>query len=480
MSTLVVDGLHMEKVGILVVSYGARAVAMIDAFTRSINYDVEIYVVDKQRNPFNMKKSVKHNVIPDLNVKDICKFAEANKNKIDFGIVGPEKPIIDGVRELVEDRTNIQMICPTKEYAIETSKVAQRQLFQEIVPKVNPRFKIFNPKDYNNVCNTKKAVYRWLDELENKAVVKPDRPAAGKGVGVWGDHFATREQLFEHFLADFQHGAVIIEEKIEGEESSFQAFCDGKHLAPLPETRDYKRAFTGDKGPNTGGMGSYKDVDDTLPFMTDADRNKELEIVNKIFEKWKATDNKALRGMPFYLAFIHTEKGPKILENNSRPGDPEIQNILPVLKDDFVDICFKIIEGDLRQIKLERAATVVTYKVPPNYGGYMTAYPTLVNKEEIGKPVDLTKAYRLTKKYGERIRVYPASMELRDTETYALKSRTICAVGIDEGIEAARQISLECLNAIKGGALWHRTDIASKKHLNKSIRHMKELRRPKH
>ena len=469
----------MEKVGILVVSYGARAVAMVDAFKRSINYAVELYVADKQRNPFNVKKSVKHIVIPDLNAEKICKFAEANKDKIDFCIVGPEKPIINGVRDLVEKRTSIPVICPKKEYAIEASKVAKRQLFQEIVPEVNPRFRIFNPKDYKSQEQTKKTVYTWLDELENKAVVKPDKPAAGKGVGVWGDHFTSRQQLFEHFLANFQYGSVIIEEKVEGEESSFQAFCDGKHLVPLPETRDYKRAFDGDMGPNTGGMGSYKAVSDVLPFMSDADRAKEIEIITKIFEKLKAADNKALRGIPFYVAFVHTSKGPKILENNSRPGDPEIQNILPILKDDFVDVCYKILEGNLTRIELEKAATVLTYKVPPSYGGYSSIFPNLVNKKEIGKPVNLKKAYELTRKYGEKIRVYPASMELRNSETYTLKSRAISVIGIDENIEAARQISLEGMKAIKGGALWHRTDVASKQHIEKSVRHMEELRRRK-
>ena len=469
----------MENVGILVVSYGARAVAMVDSFKRSINYDVELYVADKQRNPFNVKRSVKHVVIPDLNVEKICKFAEANKDKIDFCIVGPEKPIINGVRDLVEKRTSIPVICPTEKFAIEASKVAQRQLFQEIVPEVNPRFRIFNPKDYKSQEQVKKTVYTWLDELENKAVVKPDKPAAGKGVGVWGDHFTTREQLFEHFLANFQYGSVIIEEKVEGEESSFQAFCDGKHLVALPETRDYKRAFDGDSGPNTGGMGSYKDVSDVLPFMLDVDRAKEIVVVTKIFQKLKVADNKALRGIPFYVAFIHTGKGPRILENNSRAGDPELQNILPILKDDFVDVCFKMLEGNLTRIELEKAATVLTYKVPPNYGGYSTIFPNLANKKEIGKPVNLTKAYELTRKYGERIRVYPASMELRNSETYALKSRAISVIGIDENIEAARQISLEGIKSIEGGALWHRTDIASKQHIDRSIRHMEELRRRK-
>ncbi|NIO37603.1 phosphoribosylamine--glycine ligase, partial [Candidatus Bathyarchaeota archaeon] len=119
----------------------------------------------------------------------------------------------------------------------------------------------------------------------------------------------------------------------------------------LPETRDYKRAFDGDKGPNTGGMGSYKDTESMLPFMTLEDREKEIEIMNEIFKELKGKgSNPELRGIPFYDAFIHTNTGPKILENNSRPGDPEIQNLLPILKDDFVDVCFKILDGRLRRV----------------------------------------------------------------------------------------------------------------------------------
>jgi phosphoribosylamine--glycine ligase len=470
----------MEKVGILVVSYGAREVAMVDAFARSQNYKVEIYVADKQRNPFNHQKAIEQVIISDLNVEEICKFAEAHKDKIDFGIVGPEKPIIEGIRNLIEKRTGIPIICPTKEYAIEASKVQQRLLFQQIVPEVNPAFKVFNPKDYKSQEEVKKSVYKWLDELENQAVVKPDTTAAGKGVGVWGDHFTNCEQLLAHFLANFQYGSVIIEEKIEGEESSFQAFSDGKHLVPLPDTRDYKRAFDDDKGPNTGGMGSYKNAGDTLPFMTDAERAKEEEIVNNIFNKLKSKSDSGLRGTPFYMAFMQSGKGPKILENNSRPGDPEIINILPILKDDFVDICFRILEGNLTHLELQKAATVFTYKAPPNYGGYVNIFPNKVDKSEIGKPVDLTKAYALAKKYGDRIRIYPAAMELRDDKTYAFKSsRAVGVAGIGENIEEARQISLEGITAIEGGALWSRTDIASEGHIEKSIRHMEELRRKK-
>jgi phosphoribosylamine--glycine ligase len=176
------------------------------------------------------------------------------------------------------------------------------------------------------------------------------------------------------------------------------------------------------------------------------------------------------------MAFIHTGKQLKILENNSRPGDPEIQAVLPTLKDDFVNVCYKIIEGNLTRVEFEKQAAVVTYKVPPNYGGYINVFPDKVDKSEMGTPVDLTQAYELCEKYVDKIRVYPASMEKRGDKTYPLKSRTVCTVGIADTIEEARQISLEGINTITGGALWYRTDIASKEHIAKSIQHMHFLR----
>jgi len=469
----------MERVGILVVSYGSREAAMVDAFYRSQEYDVNLYVVDRQRNPFNVKRAKEHIVIPSLDMEEICKFAQRHREKIDFGIVGPEKPIIAGVRDLIEKETGLPMICPSKKYAIEGSKVAQRRLFQEVAPEVNPKFKVFDPQEYKGLSGVKEDLYKWLVELDNRVAVKPDAPAAGKGVGVWGDHFDTRDQLFEHFMANFKAGPVIVEEKIEGEESSFQAFCDGKHLAPLPETRDYKRAFDGDKGPNTGGMGSYKDKGYTLPFISRDDWEEERRLIEKIFNKMRGHGrNEGLFGVPFYVAFIHTHKGPMILENNSRPGDPEIMTILPVLKDDLVDVCFKIVEGTLTRVNIERKATVVTYKAPPSYGGYAEVFSERVNHSEVGTPVILDETEEMASAYGDNIRVYPGSMELRDDgKSYALSSRAVGVVGVGDDIQSAREISLEGLASIKGGALWNRTDIASEENIKKSIRHMEQLRR---
>ena len=467
----------MERIGVLVACYGSREAAIIDSLCRSEKYRVEVFAADKQQNPFISERAKKHVVIPDFNIDDICKFTEKNKNELDFAIISSEGPIIDGARDLIEKKTNIPVICPIKDYALENSKVRQRLLLQEVIPEANPQFKIFSPEDY--VSKDKDMligdIKRWINTLGgvDKSVIKPDRPGFGKGVGVGGEHFNTLEEAFEHFNTIYGSGEkekVIIEEKIDGEESSFQAFCDGKSLISLPDTRDNKRAFDADRGPNTGGTGSYKDTKDFLPFMAEADREKEITYVNKIFNKLRGkTKQTGLRGMPFYVAFTHTADEPKILEINSRPGDPEIINILPLLKDDFAEICFKMIEGNLTKADVRGEASVVTYAMPMTYGNYRHKFSGETR-------VDLTEANKLSEKHGDNIRIYPGSMEYRDdNQTYALKSRTVATVGIGANLDQARKLSLDGITRIDG-PLWNRWDIASDEHISKSINHLKQLR----
>jgi phosphoribosylamine-glycine ligase len=137
---------------------------------------------------------------------------------------------------------------------------------------------------------------------------------------------------------------------------------------------------------------------------------------------------------------------------------------------------FKMIEGTLNKIELIKAATVVTYKVPASYGGYAETFQ-VPDKADAAKPVDLAMAYDLNKRFGDDIRIYPGAMEQRDHGIFALKSRAVCAVGIGDTIEAARQISLAGIGAIMGGALWNRNDIASENNIRKSKRHLRKLRR---
>ncbi|MBI2076208.1 MAG: hypothetical protein HYT72_03090 [Candidatus Aenigmarchaeota archaeon] len=449
-------------VGVLLIGYGARECSIADAFSRSPQKP-DLYIADRQKNPFNVAIAKEHAVIPNLDVGGIVEFAKKHKDQIDFGIVGPENPIINGVRDEVE-KLGVPMICPTREFALEGSKARQRLLLEECCPEANPRFKIFDSKDYASTEEAKKELVLWLEELDNKVAVKPDKPALGKGVGVWGDHFNTREQIIEHFFSIYP-SPVIVEEKIDGEEFSLQFFTDGFNLVPAPAVRDYKRAFDNDAGPNTGGMGSYKDAGNILPFMTNKDLDDATATGKRIFKKLGPSDG--LRGI-MYLAFTCAEDGLKVFEINSRLGMPEAQCIMPVLKDDFVEVCFDMINGNVKNMHFDKKATVATYKVPPTYGG----------KERVfeNRAVDLTKALELKSKYGDDIRIYPCSMEVTNGKTRAMNSRTVCAVGIADSIQAAREISLDGINAVKGD-LWNRTDIASAGHIKKSIENMKRLRR---
>jgi len=474
----------MEKIGVLVVSYGSRDAAIIDALSSSQEYEVNFYIVDKQCNPFNIKKTVPggdYRVISNLSIREIARFAQQHKEKIRFGIVGSEAPIIQGLRDLVEETTGIPMICPSKEYAVEASKVSQRILLQRCCPQANPKFKVFDPEIMGP--NPRREFEDWMDRLggPKNIVIKPDRPGYGKGVGVGGEHFNTIIEAYTYFSSIYggeSKEKVIVEEKIEGEESSFQAFCDGKHLATIPETRDYKRAFEGDEGPNTGGMGSYKGVQELLPFMEESDREAEERIVERIFrELVGGGSNPNLRGIPFYVAFMHSAEGPKVLEINSRPGDPEIQNILPLIEQDFVEICLRMIDGNLHSVNVKPKASVVIYKVPPTYGDYVKYFPERVATDEVDTPLNLDEAINLVERNYEVMRLYPGSLELRsDGKIYPLKSRTVCSVGIADDLEEARNLSIMVISKIKGGGLWYRRDIASKEHVSKSLEHMRRLR----
>lgn len=468
----------MDAVGVLAVCYGSRGAAWIDALSRSESYEPEFYIVDKQRNPFNVARAAEHVVVSDLSVPAIVDFAKKHKDTLDFAVIGPEGPVIAGVRDELESQLGLPTVCPTKKFALEESKVAQRELFAESYPKANPRFRVFKPAVDGSLSEVKSKVYSWLDEMDDNVAVKPDRPGYGKGVGVWGDHFKTREDVWQHFATIYPDDSVIIEEKVDGEESSFQCFTDGRHLVAFPETRDYKRAFDGDLGPNTGGMGCYSDADGLLPFLSKKDYDVEERMVRGLFDHLKGGENEpGLRGISFYVAFIHTDSGPKILEINSRGGDPEIQNILTLADGDLVDACYKMIDGDLTNFPFKKKASVLTYKVPYGYGGFDRRFPDSVDASQMGTPVDLSGLERLQQEHDGSLYAYPGSMELRDDgKIYPLSSRAISVIAHADAIEDARQLSLEGIAAIKGGGLWHRTDIASNDHIKQSIDHMKRIR----
>lgn len=458
----------MDKVGVLIVSKCLGSSALVDTFLRSEKYRPEFYIVEKQVNPFNFERAKVHSVIPDLNINEIAKFATIHKEQIAFGLTDTEDFVTAGGRDVVEEESSVPMICVTKKYAIESSKADQRLLFDDIFDDVNPRYKIFDPRTYHNEDAAITDLKKMADEVD-EIVIKPDAPARGAGVGVWGNDFKTESEMISFFRNVYSKGRVVVEERIEGEESSFHALSDGRHLSIAPLTRDYKRALDGNQGKLTGGMGSYRGPETYLPYLRASEWEQVVQAEQDAFRKWKGKgSNPGLRGIVLYDALMHVGTGFRILERNSRGGNTEQVNLLTTMRDDFVDVCFRMIDGTLRGIRFSREASVATCAVPLAYG---TSEPPSQPVERI----DLKRAYDLEMKCNGRLRVLPMDVRLEDGQTYVGTSRAVAVVGIDASIEEAREISLKGIRALVG-PVRNRTDIASRSSIERSLGHLRSLR----
>ncbi len=437
---------------VLLIGNGAREHAIAEAVMQSKQLP-KLFSFMKANNPGIASLSEK---IFIGNYSDLAAVkAFAKERRIDFAIVGPEDPLNNGVVDALKE-IGIHSVGPTKNLArLETSKAFTRNLVRKYNIPGNPKFEVFT---------SMKGIKEFLDELDG-IVVKPDGLTGGKGVMVQGDHFQTREEALhycEQILAE--HPSVIIDEKLEGEEFSLQCLCDGKTVAATPPVQDHKRRFVDDKGPNTGGMGSYSCEDHALPFMTQKDVAEGLAITQKVAEAIYKETGEYYKGV-MYGGFIITKSGLKLLEYNARFGDPEAMNTLPLLKTDFVDVCKAIIDGTLDKLKmdLEKKATVCKYAVPKGYGlpkDHPDAQSTSA-KIEIG---DVGPA-----------RLYYAAVDKREDGLYMSTSRAIGVVGIADSLSEAEQIAEKAVSAIKG-PVDHRPDIGTQPLIEKRISHMRQVR----
>ena len=458
----------MDKVGVLVVSKCLSSAAIVDTFLRSEKYTPEFYIAERQANPFNVERAKEHKIIPDLGITEIAKFAKRFAGKIAFGLCDTEDFVVAGGRNLLEKEAKIPMVCVTKKYAVEMSKAAQRLLFDKICPAANPRYRIFDPNQYASERDAVEDLKAAIKEM-NQPVIKPDAPARGAGVGVWGSDFRTEEETERFFLNAYSKGRVVVEEKVAGEESSFHAISDGRHLCITPLTRDYKRALDGNRGRLTGGMGSYRDATERLPFLTGAEWSEIVSAEERAFRKWKGRgSNPGLRGIVEYDALMHTGSGFKILERNSRGGNTESINLFTTLEDDLADVCYRIIEGTLRELRFRKQASVVICAVPRYYG---TSESPRSSDGEIG----FARAMTLQREHDQNVRIFPMDVRVSGGKTIHGTSRCAAAVGIGDDIEEARGFSLKAVQQI-GGDLRYRMDIASEEDIRRSCDHVKALR----
>ena len=437
---------------VLLIGNGAREHAIAEAILRS-RHNPTLFSFMKSNNPAIAALSSAVHIGSYDNQNDINTFAR--ENAIDFAVIGPEDPLNNGVVESL-GRIGIPAVGPTKRLAqLETSKSFTRNLLNKYNIPGNPRYKIFTSMD---------GIEDFIGGLDG-VVVKPDGLTGGKGVMVQGDHFETKEEALEHCREILrEHSVVIVDEKLEGEEFSLQCLSDGRTVVATPPVQDHKRRFVDDKGPNTGGMGSYSSEDHSLPFMTAADVSEGLAITQKVAEAIYRETGEYYKGV-MYGGFIITKSGIKLLEYNARFGDPEAMNTLPLLKTDFVDICRAIIDGTLNllDVEFEKKATVCKYIVPKGYGlpkDHPDAQSTSAKIE-----VDDVKEARL----------YYASVDKREDGLYMTTSRAIGVVGIADDLETAELIAERAVSAIKG-PVDHRPDIGTKPLIQRRIDHMKKIR----
>ena len=432
---------------VLLLGHGAREHAIAEAFRR--NKSVELFSYMKSNNPgiHALSKTIEIGSYSDL--EKIKKFAK--DNNADFAFIGPEDPLDKGVVDALEHE-GINAVGPTKLMArLETSKSFTRELLQKYNIDGNPNFKVFSK-------NNSDEIKQFMNELE-EVVVKPDGLTGGKGVKVQGDHFNTKNEALDYCREVLEfHPAVIIEEKLDGEEFSLQCLTDGKTVIATPPVQDHKRASEGDKGNNTGGMGSYSCENHLLPFLKKEHVDKALEITKKVAKAITEETELYYKGV-MYGGFILTKKGVKLVEYNARFGDPEAMNVLPLLKTDLAGICHAIITQELSRIKVEfeKKATVCKYVVPNGYPDN----PLKNEKIEIAKN-------------NGNARIYYASVEQRPDGLYMTGSRAIGFLGIGDNLEEAEKIAEEGANSVKG-KVFHRKDIGTKALIEKKVAHVKSF-----
>jgi phosphoribosylamine--glycine ligase len=279
-----------------------------------------------------------------------------------------------------------------------------------------------------------------------------------KGVKVMGEHITTLDEANKYIEDVLKSDRVVIEERLKGEEVTIMAFVDGKNLAPMPTVQDHKRAFENDTGPNTGGMGSYTDNTELLPFMLMSDYEEGVEIMKDTVAALRKELGIGYKGV-LYGQFMITRDGMKVVEYNARFGDPEAMNVLTLLDSDFVEVCESVVDGSLNGAKIdfERSATVCKYVVP-------AGYPDHPLKDSPLK-VDEKPEYK----------VYYASVNERNGTVYTTSSRSMAIVGTADNIADAEILSEMGLDNVHGK--FHcRHDIGKEQLIRKRIEHMEVIR----
>ena len=357
-------------------------------------------------------------------------------NKIDLVIVGPEKPLVNGLVDYLE-KFKIKVFGPNKIASqLEGSKIFTKQLCKKFnIPTA--KFGIFHTKD---------EAKNFIENSNYPTVIKADNLASGKGVYICNNETEAINAINEIFQGKFGKAEqILVEEFLDGEEMSFFTIHDGKIFKNFGTAQDHKRVLEGDKGKNTGGMGAYS------PSRL---INKEIEkkIINKII-------NPTLRGLSElgckYKGFLYTglmivENEPYLIEYNVRMGDPECQTILPKLKSNLIDIFLACCEGNLDKMKIEWEDKKSLCIVLCSKG-----YPDFFKKN-----VEIEKLNEIKLDKDEFI--FHAGTEQKNNKTYAIGGRVLNFVSLSQNFTLAKNSIIKNLKNLNWSGGFYRRDIGYK------------------
>ena len=422
---------------VLLVGGGGRE----HAIARALAPDCSLYAVAGNRNPGIIALAEEFETIESTDTDAIQSYAESIGTTL--AIIGPEAGLEAGVADAL-DEAGIYTFSPqAAEARIETDKSFQREFMAENDIPGCPDFATFEDMD---------AACQYIDEYDGDLAVKPAGLTGGKGVKVIGDQVTAAGA--KEYIRDSEYDRIVLEERLIGEEFTIQAFVADGELRTTPAVQDHKRAYEGDEGPNTGGMGSYSDSKMGLPFMEDGDYEAAVDIMTQLVEA--LSEYKGI----LYGQFMLTTEGPKVVEFNARFGDPEAMNTLPVLETPFIDVLTAARNGEsLPTLSFSNQATVCKYAVPDGY-------PT---NPEAGTKIEVNE-----ETVGEGLLFY-ASVDAREDGLYTTTSRSFAVVGRADTIAAAEAIAEDAL-AAAGEGFRIRHDIGKSELVQSRIDHMNELR----
>lgn len=406
---------------VLVIGSGGREHAIIDKLSESSLVD-KIYAA-----PGNdgMKKICKLVNIKETDKESLLKFAI--DNNIELTVVGPEASLATGIVDLFEEN-GLKIFGPTKEAAkIESSK----EFAKDLMKKYN-----IPTASYETFTNYDKAL-EYINTHKIPTVIKYDGLAAGKGVVVAKTYDEANKALLDMLVDDkFGEGKVVIEEYLEGIEFSFMCFVDGTNVYPLDISQDHKRAYDNDLGPNTGGMGAYSPV----PIISESDVKYALENIMKPVSSALVKEGVPFKGL-LYGGLMKTSDGIKVIEFNSRFGDPETEVVLPRLKSDLCKAMLDILDHKKPLLEWQEAYTLGIVMASKGY------------------PMDYKKGFVIKNLDKVSSKVYYMGVKQEKDNLLTNGGRVLIVVANGTSVIDAKEKALKDVEKIECDNLFYRTDI---------------------